>query len=389
MSRTAFPLVLCTAVLAMTQLLFAADAPLDAIPEEQSVEISAIDREIIVERYTNGQKKIEREVAMDHEENFVNHGPMRIYNSKGVFVGGGDFEWGRRVGKWTRIYNTVQEAPILKQVATRGFKAPFISESTFANDKLDGVWIVMDAAGKPVIQWEFAKGKRSGQWSWFNATGDVSQQVNYANGVINGDIISFRGKEDVKVLQRYINGRKLVPDVEKYSNRRVKKQGHVLLPKDVTDVTVDWWAGVVEEALVRTEGNTERHGEYKYWYSNGKPEMSGSYDQGKETGGFVWYYENGVKQTEGYFVDGRREGNWNEWHANGTAKGTGMYAKGQRSGAWRSWHENGMRKRDASFQGGQQIGSIRVWDRNGARVYEEAQRQEEIAERQQDDERSL
>lgn len=362
----------------------AAEKDVDSIPQLQSVEVETLEREVIVDRYPNGQPKAEREVALDHDENFVNHGVMRLYNDRGTFIGGGTYEWGRRTGKWTRIYNSANDAPLLNQVGLQGFKAPFVSEADFSDDQLDGAWIIRDAEDKPIVQWGFVNGRRGGHWTWYNARGDVRQQINFRDGYIVGDIVAMQaGQKQPQVIQRYIDGRRLVSDSENYENGRPRKQGFLLMPKEKTSVRADWWAGIVEEATMRTEGQPMRHGEHRYWYPDGRPQMVGTYNVGKETGNFVWFYDNGDKQTEGAYVSGRRDGEWKEWFPNGQLKGAGMYANGLRSGKWRTWFDNGMRQRDAEFRGGQQVGSLRIWDRNGARINEDTQ--EEIAEKTDDE----
>ncbi len=352
----------------------------DPIPQQQGVEVQAIERELIVDRHANGQPKTEREVALDHEENFVNHGVMRVYSDRGVFIGGGQYKWGERHGKWVRIYNDAGEAALLNQVSLRGFQAPYISEANFVSDLVDGVWLIKDAAERPIVRWEFAGGKRNGQWIWYDANGSIRQQINYRDDHIVGDVLGAANGEKPQVLQRHIEGRRLVVDAEKYPNGKLKKQGQLLLPRKRTAVRMDWWAGNVEELVLRTDGERVRHGEYQYWYENGQPKMKGTYNVGKETGIFSWYYENGEKQTEGNYINGRRDGEWQEWYANGQLKGAGKYVSGLRSGQWRTWFDNGMRQRDAEFHGGQQVGIVRAWNRGGARInLEEAEESQEIA----------
>lgn len=248
------------------------------------------------------------------------------------------------------------------------------------------MWFVTDKSGRVVFQWEFSNGVRHGDSIWFDARGSTRQMIRYDNDQVEGDVISIVGEKQ-KVLQRYIYGRKLVPDVEKYANGRVKRQGHVLLPKEVTTMNVDWWNATAQEVLVRKSGEMVRHGEFKFWYANGRPQLTGAYNVGREIGDFVWYYENGLKQTEGVYTDGYRDGTWSEWYATGAMKGTGAYTHGERVGHWRAWHENGMRRRDASYQAGEQIGAVRAWDFKGRRLFEEeVNPQERVAERLEEDE---
>lgn len=328
-------------------------------------------QETIVERDDAGRPRIERQVALDEAENFVNHGRTRVFNEAGKTIGSGQYVWGRRVGKWTRVYNSVNEASVLKQNAGRGFVAPFTSQTTFANGKIDGEWIIADKFGKLLIQWEFTAGERKGQWNWFTPSGDIRQQAKYENGRIIGDVISIQGKEDPKVLQRYIDGRRLVASVEKHPNGKLMHRGSVLEQTPATQVSVNWWKGTITETSSTPTGAADRHGEWESWYSNGHVQLTGSYRYGKEVGPFAWNHSNGQKQTEGTYDNAVRTGEWNEWYANGARKASGMYIDGKPIGVWLSWHDNGMRKQESDYGDKSELASVRTWDRQGRRVHEE------------------
>ena len=327
-------------------------------------EVPSADRELIVERDDQGRVISERNVALDENQNFVNHGPLRVYNQRGEVIGGGEYEFGKKIGVWRRAFETF-DAPVIRQNAVRGFRPPFQSQVNFTDGRLDGTWVITDAEGKTVVQWEFVNGKREGEWTWHGPTGEVRKQVKYQNGQVASDVVAFRGKDDVRVLERYLDGRKLVKDSERYSNGRPKREGHVLLPLEVTRVRTNWWAGELFEEVVQVEGERVRHGQFKFWHPNGRPSVVGSYEVGKEVGAFAWYYDNGQKQAEGYYEDGVKEGQWQQWYANGQRSGVGVYRDGDREGLWRTWHDNGMRQQELAYNDGEQVGDPRKWSKDG------------------------
>ena len=111
--------------------------------------------EVVVERYPDNSVKIERQVTLDENENFVSHGVFKAYMSDGRFIGMGHYEMGKKNGKWTRIY-TDRESDIIAQHATSGFTAPFTSSATFRDDLLHGNWAVTDSESRPLIHWQFS-----------------------------------------------------------------------------------------------------------------------------------------------------------------------------------------------------------------------------------------
>ena len=150
-----------------------------------------------------------------------------------------------------------------------------------------------DAKGRPVMNWTFADGQRQGEWAWFNADGTTRKQVTYDGGRIASDVIATSGKENVRVVAKYLEGRELVNSVTWHTRGRKKSEGKTLKPLEVTSFDVDWWAGNVSTEVVDTQGENARHGEWRFWHANGKLQMQGSYDHGREVGPFVWFYENG------------------------------------------------------------------------------------------------
>jgi antitoxin component YwqK of YwqJK toxin-antitoxin module len=324
--------------------------------------------EVVVERYPDNSVKIEHEVTLDENEDFVSHGAFKAYMPDGSFIGMGRFEMGKKNGEWTRIY-TDRESDIIAQNVTSGFTAPFNSSATFRDDLLHGDWAITDSEGRPLFHWQFSDGRRHGQWSWFDADGSTRKQIAYDQGQIVGDVVASSGKNHLEVLERYIDGRLLVHDVTWYSKgKRKKSEGYILKPLKIVKVHVDWWHGKIETQLISTQDNADRHGSWQFWHANGTPLMQGTYDHGVETGHFVWWHDNAQKQAEGLYVAGKMQGFWQMWHSNGGRQTAGNYSDGQREGLWISWRENGMRKMDATYSEGSMLTQARTWDAQGRRL---------------------
>lgn len=359
-----------TAIFVGQGTVFGQFSPTASKPSQ--VKVSVVDsspakssRPVVSERYPNGKPKITREVALDNDDNFVSHGEYTVFTPGGGIVGGGQYHMGRKTGKWTRTYEN--GAPVLTEHAAGGFVGPFTSTATFKHDRLHGDWSISDSKKRPVVLWQFSEGDREGQWLWFNPDGTTRKQIHYKEGQIAGDIVAAGGEDDVEVLTTFVEGRELTKHLARYSVRQVKSEGFLLKPREVTRVSVDWWAGEMASKVVSREGDLDRHGAWRFLYPNGKVRMEGTYDRGKETGLHVWYHENGQKSSEGYFYDGKKQGRWEMWYANGARKTAGVCVDGEHDGIWMSWHENGMPKLQAHYVNGQ-VSESKSWNNSGKRI---------------------
>ncbi len=364
----ATPLATSTDVAEKQDLVTPAPAARETHPAPQS------SHPTVVDRYPNGKVKISRQVALDQDDNFVSHGEYTVHAPDGSIQGGGQYHLGRKTGEWTRVFKTA--VPVVSQNVIRGFTAPYTSVAIFKDDQLNGDWTITDGKKRPIVLWQFADGKREGQWLWFNPDGSTRKQVHFKNGQIIDDIVASNGKEEVKILVSYIDGRELTKHLSRYSPRQIKSEGFLLKPKEQTTVDVDWWNGILSEEVVGTTGEIARHGEWRFYHPNGKVQMEGTYDRGKETGRFVWYHENGQKSSEGDYYNGKKQGRWEGWYASGARKTAGVCVDGEHDGLWMSWHENGMPKLQAKYSKGT-IVSSKSWDEKG-------QRTENIATRKSD-----
>src|SRR5262245_59309468 len=61
--------------------------------------------EVVRERYPDGKVKIERDVTVDADGNYVNHGAWRMWDDSGRLVAEGQFAMGRRSGQWSRSWS--------------------------------------------------------------------------------------------------------------------------------------------------------------------------------------------------------------------------------------------------------------------------------------------
>src|SRR5262249_9379461 len=70
--------------------------------------------ETIRERYDDGKVRIERQVTLDADGNYVNHGEWKMYSHAGDVVAEGHYDMGKRIGTWTRWHGR-QDCPELSE----------------------------------------------------------------------------------------------------------------------------------------------------------------------------------------------------------------------------------------------------------------------------------
>ncbi|HVT29619.1 MAG TPA: hypothetical protein VHE81_16500, partial [Lacipirellulaceae bacterium] len=117
--------------------------------------------ELVRERYENGKVRIERQVTLDGNGNYVNHGVWKMYSPSGDVVAEGHYNFGKRDGLWTR-WNGRNDSPTFRELPFTHFKAPFMSQATFVNGKMDGDWVITDANDRKVMVIPFTAGVRNG-----------------------------------------------------------------------------------------------------------------------------------------------------------------------------------------------------------------------------------
>lgn len=130
----------------------------DEVPIAQQEEIqSIISSDIVREQLTNG--RVERQVALDPQGNFVNHGSYTQFDRSGKVLLTGQYRMGVRIGVWTKNV-TDRNAPVLKVYPFSNGKLPIKSTVEFVDGKMHGSWSIEDADNRVLSQIDFSHGVR-------------------------------------------------------------------------------------------------------------------------------------------------------------------------------------------------------------------------------------
>jgi antitoxin component YwqK of YwqJK toxin-antitoxin module len=306
--------------------------------------------ELVRERYADGKVRVERQVTLNGDGNYVNHGAWKMYAPSGDVAAEGKYNFGQRNGLWTR-WNGRNDSPTLNEFPFKNFKAPFMSQANFIDGKLDGDWVITDANDRKVLLITFKAGQRNGQATTWLPNGKVLKQTTYENGIPTGDLLEANNKTgEIARTATYEDGRKVVTKTNYFPGSR-KKQSEImyLAAKTIEETGDDYWS--VKLAKYGAEGGDMRHGSSKTWYANGKAEQDGSYAYGKKTGTFTYWHENGQVAATGEYKDDLAEGSWVWWHDNGQKSAVGKYVKGALIGDWRWWDETGKLTKQQTYTG--------------------------------------
>lgn len=305
--------------------------------------------ETIKERFPSRAIKISREVIQDSNGNYVNHGIWKQFDEKGNIVAEGTYRYNQRDGIWKRGLNR-DSASLLSTTPYNQFQAPYLSQATFRNGKLEGSWTITDAKGRKISQWQFVNGRRDGMSIWYYSNGQKMREASYTNGIIDGKLQQWTAAAKLVTNNTYQDGRKLAKKITKHQQDQKKSEGVYLFAKIVLKTTDDWWN--CKPATFTTQGKDVRHGTYSAWYVNGQIQQEGEFENGAPIGKMTWYFSNGQKSLEGIYTDGKQQGAWTWWHKNGQKSVQGEYSAGSPSGNWKWWHATGKLAQRADFSPG-------------------------------------
>ena len=211
----------------------------------------------------------------------MKNGPVITYHENGRVKEKGQYEKGKKNGKW-RIYNSKGALVLIKtyklgEVLNEQTPDQIIESATYHDN------------GRVNEQGLTLNGQRHGEWKKYDQKGDLVLIAKYENGKIIG-----KRKPD-----------KVEEFVEYHSNGRVKSKG-----------------------LVK---NKKRDGTWKIFDNRGKLIKTVVYADGKMINSSI---HNDEKPK-------LRDGSAVTYHKNGRIKETGKYSKGKKNGTWKEFDSRG------------------------------------------------
>jgi len=310
-------------------------APLAAEPVDES----ALETETVTQRNADGSVAVERSVARDEQNNYINHGKYTQYSPDGNVIKSGQYNHGKLDGHWMQVLAADAIGPFADDLAG-SFPGPFISEADFKQGKLDGIWSVTGENQAKIVEWHFRNGLRDGQWTWWYPNGELRRAVTFENGKATGVMLRRDLKGETTVEAEFVDGRAVIHKIEWHRPDQKAYEGAYLAVGKEPQPIFDWWRSV---ATVRQAATTKyvKHGPWVSWYANGQKQVEGEFREDVPTGKFTWWYESGQKQCEGSYQDGIQVGPWLSWHPSGQKESQADYLAGLMRGKFYRWNPDG------------------------------------------------
>lgn len=302
--------------------------------------------EIVRERYPDGKIRVERQVVLDDDSNYVNHGYWKHFLPDGQIAAEARFQRGIKTGVWFR-WISEKETNLFRQPPYNQFRAPFLSRFQYDNDVLQGEWTLTDSANRTVFKINLVDGQRDSACVWYFNNGQKFQEIHYRQGLLHGPYLKWNTQGQLVENRKFVAGQE-VGKMTDFHRPGIKKIEIGILAGKVEALSQDnpWTLEFADEKKI---GQDIKHGSVTAWYPNGQVQFTGSYEQDIQTGKFTWYYSTGQKQAEGQFADDQRSGEWIWWHENGMRASVGYYTDGVPSGDWQWWLADGKLSRSRSF----------------------------------------
>ena len=305
-------------------------------------------REIIRQRYPDGNVQIARHVKQDQSGNYVNDGQWQLFDREGIRIAMGTYVDGAMEGPWARLH-LKSDGGIFLNPPFSLFQGPFKSRATFSEGRISGQWRITDARGQKVFEMPYKDGKRDGLAVWFYPGEKIFRRMQFADNVPDGQLTQFDQRGKITRKEVYQDGKRIENRVTYYRPGNQKQEAKiVLLGRVELNGEDQWWDAKPAELVVT--GEESEQGPIRSWYQNGQAKMVGNLEDGSRVGRFVWWHQNGVKQSMGnYDARGQKTGQWVWWHENGMKSIMGHYKQDEADGVWRQWDQDGQQTREKTF----------------------------------------
>ena len=192
------------------------DDPIYLDEPEVIAKPTLVRRETHQEKYDDGKKRVERQVAYYSDNHFEADGSYReFYPNEQLFVEG-QFKNGRQHGEWTFYHENGQQNR--KATYNNGqpdgawdvFRADgtLAAKRSFRNGQRHGEWISYDKTGKnPLREEHYVDGLAEGVWKFWFDNGKQRQQISFKQGQLDGTTIEWDESGEKRGEVSYANGK--------------------------------------------------------------------------------------------------------------------------------------------------------------------------------------
>lgn len=334
----------------------------------------------IKENYKNGvldgkYSEFDFEGNLFLEVNFINGDPDGSYkkyvNNKMLWEEG-QFDKGRKIGKWQAFFPGTKNIESEKYYDNRGNKT--------------GEWKYYYENKRVARIEKYENDIPVGTWEEFFPNRNISKRKTYQLGAPIGEYIENHSNGDISVSGQYKAGTKdglwksYYPDGNLYSIGEYRN-----------DLKTGLWKYFNKIGILIAEGEYNlgaENGQWFYFYDGGQLKTVGSYFLGFEQGTWGLFYDNKQLTQEEYWNNGRLDniGNYNNingtktlekgtlkdgtgsritYYVSGKKESEGNYNDGKPNGKWSYFHENEKLASEGQMIGGKKEGLWRYFNNNG------------------------
>lgn len=261
----------------------------------------------IEQRDSTGAVRIERQVRLNAQGDFENHGTWRAWSPQGELTGQGRYASGKRTGVWRR-WADADALPPATGAITRGFAPPFVSQATYRDGLLQGAWTITDSENRTVLEIAFEAGDRHGAATVYDSTGAVVRRSRFDQGVPKGGVERRTPSGELATITIYHAGREVMERTERFENGSIRSQQQMLGPVVKLATPDDPWS--LKLATYAQHGDNVRHGERIVWHPNGQVQMRARFAMGKPVGEIRWWRASGQLAAGGSYQNGAASGEW-------------------------------------------------------------------------------
>ena len=207
-------------------------------------------REIIRQRYPDGNVQIARHVKQDQSGNYVNDGQWQLFDRQGIRIAMGTYADGAMEGPWARLH-LKSDGGIFLNPPFSLFQGPFKSRATFSEGRISGKWRITDAKGQKIFEMPYSDGKRNGIAVWFYPGEKIFRRMQFKNNVPDGPLVQFDQRGKITRKEVYQDGKRIENRVTYYRPGNQKQEAKIILRGRVELNGEDqWWDAKPAELVV-------------------------------------------------------------------------------------------------------------------------------------------
>jgi antitoxin component YwqK of YwqJK toxin-antitoxin module len=221
-----------------------------------------------------------------------------------------------------------------------------VREENYKDGLLEGPWRSFDSDGSLQEEGTYQNGQKQGVWSRYDRRKKVSEST-YANDKLDGPYVSWHSHEkQVNEQGAYKNGEKTGRWVQYHSNGQKLSEGTYEKGREAGTWTKWYESGVKREVVLHQPGGVVRT---TTWHDNGKMASQTRQVAGKKEGPETTWYASGKKKSQTVYKNGQQQGLATTWHDNGRKESEGRYEADRPLGTWRWWQPDGKPQRVQNY----------------------------------------